>query len=486
MKRHTMTWPLMILTIAAVLLFLLPVTVGLPQGQGGSGSGGGGGGGETTVGNNLSYPANFFSNSLQSGTIGLYKLGAQFPNGMSYGCAVPETIGTTTYPNTSCVDSAGVPLPYEACVAKCAGATVERIYWQKNSSNAWQAGYTVATDEAGTSLSLPVEYIDWGDNLEGKSWPVGALRVETNTFSTLPPLPDPYVEENNARLRFNLWHVLGQGTNELWGVHATNADPPVPYVYLDEADSINWPYGVNVSSAARLNIAKLQAGGAACPAAGTGATQSPFQGNNNLIWFLDQTTKTGHWTNAPYSTDVLYGAELNIKGSYVYGYNWRLDQEPVPVEVGKTGWWRLTFYTPDGSIDFRSLVNPTKAGDNALAPPPDITPAPIIDTGTITPAAEEGGDTGLLYVPQVMVDSSSGTNLTYLDICITGGSGGGGGSGSGGSGSSNHGSGGGGGVTGTVTPQGVANGIGGGVGKGVGGGRTGGIGQGRGGGRDLH
>lgn len=476
MNRRTMDWPLVLLAVMAVILFLLPLPAALAQGQGpGGGGGGSGGGGGTGGGNggrpggeesttNLSYPANFFGTSLQSGTIGLYNLGAQFPEGMSYGCAGTETIGTTTYPNISCVNEDGTPQDAASCQAaggKCAGKSLERIYWQKNSSNQWQAGYA-------SSAEAPIlaEYIDWGDNLEGRSWPVGALRVETNTFSTLPVLVEG---EANARTRFEIWHVFGQGTNELWGVHATNPgsgspDSTIPYLYLDEASAVNWPYAVNVSPEARLNIAKLQAGGAVCPSTGTGITQSPFQGSNNLIWFFDQVTQTGQWVNAAHTNDMLYGAELNIKGSYVYGYNWRLDREVVPDEVGKTGWWRLTFYTPNKSIDFSPWTGP----ETGLAPPLD----PAVPGTEVAAAAEEGESSLLLYVPQVDPVSQ----LTYLDICITEGSGGSGGSGNGGRISS---SGIGGGVTGTVSPQGLGLGIGGGVGKG-------GIGQGRGGGRDNH
>ncbi len=87
---------------------------------------------------------------------------------MSYGCLVPELIATTAYLNTSCVATDGTPRDYAACQAKCAalGAkTVERIYLRKNVYNKWQAGYVTST------AALPVSYIDWGDNLESKSWP---------------------------------------------------------------------------------------------------------------------------------------------------------------------------------------------------------------------------------------------------------------------------------------------------------------------------
>lgn len=353
---------------------------------------------------NLSYPANFYATSLQSGVIGTYTLGAPFGSGMSYGCAIPETIGTTTYPNTSCVNETGAPITADACVAaggKCAGFALEAlepIYWQKNSSNKWQAGYALSP-----SAPLPVNYVDWGDNLEGKSWPVQVLRVETNTFSPI-----------NAATRFDMWHVFGQGTNELWGAHATNpttvepVTPSLPYVYS------GFPYAVNVTSKARLNIAKLESGFTGCPAVATGSPQSPYA----PMWLLN-TNGTGGWQNVPYSVDMVYGAELNIKGSYVYGYNWNLRSEPVPGTVSKSGWWRLTFYTPDNSIDFSAWTEPTPLV-NTLAPPlSTLVPAPI--TFSAVTAAES--ETGLLlYVPAI--DKTN--NLTFLDICIKATTGGGG------------------------------------------------------------
>ncbi len=428
-RGTTSKWKVLLTSASLLVLLAGTVSVAFAQGNGsggggtgGGGTGGGGkpGGGETTTGSNLSYPANFYKTSLQAGVVGSYDFGALFPGGVSYGCLVPEIIGTTTYPNTSCVATDGTPQDYTTCQTKCTGlgaTTVERIYWQKNAYNMWQAGYATST------AALPVSYIDWGDNLESKSWPVGILRVETNTFSTMPAA----TETNNPRIRFDMWHVFGQGTNELWGVHTSDADPPVPYVYVD-AGAVNWPYGVNVSSTARLNLAKLATGGATCPTGGTGLDQSPYQGAANFTW----NPTTGSWVGVPYFKDAIYGAELSIKGSYVYGYNWSLKTEAVPPDVGKTGWWRLTFYTPDKSVDFTNFVAPT-ALDNTFAPPASATSLPSLlpaaaavllvpQAPVILPAAET---TGSLYVPEV--DKTN--QLTYLDICILEGKGGGGGKG---------------------------------------------------------
>jgi hypothetical protein len=331
--------------------------------------------------NNLSYPGALTATGAFTLPIGYYDLGAVFPNGMSYGCNVPETIGTSVYPNTSCVNDVGTPLTPEACVAtKCIGFTedqLEPIYWQKNTANKWQAGYVSGLGSA------TADFVDWGDNLESVSWKTTSiLRVETNAFTTLAA----------PTVRFDMWHVFGQGTNELWGAHANNAN--VPYVYA------GWPYGVINTPNARLNIAKLTNGPATCPT--TGGAVSPFS-----------PTWANGWTGTWLLRDIPYTAELNIKGSYVFGFNWNLKSDSVPPEVNKAGWWRLTFYTSDNSVVFDDANIPT-------APPTsDLVPLPA---ASITVEAEEG-DTGPLYAPVVDVEN----NLTYIDICINEGNSKGGG-----------------------------------------------------------
>ncbi len=436
MKRRMITSAIAFLSFAALALVLYPIVGALAQGRGGGGGNGGGngnkppGGEESTT--NLSYPANFFGPSLQTGTIGSFSLSGK----MSYGCAIPETIGTTTYPNTSCVNTDGTPQSLTDCQSKCVlngeQVQVDRIYWQKDANNKWQAGYNWSDSAITPQAPLQVQYIDWGDNLESKSWPVQVIRVETNTFSSLPTLNPGGA---SPLQRFQVWHVFGQGTNELWGVHTTNpvegsTEEVVPFVYLNDGGAVEWPYAVNVSPKARLNIAKLNPPNpVACPTTANNQNWSPFQGSSNPLWSFNQITQTGAWVGAAYTNDMLYGAELNIKGSYVYGYNWNLSSEPMTEGADKTGWWRLTFYTPDGSIDFKTISNPI------LTPPPDLPytagQIPINPLAAIQPAAEEGESGGMLYVPQ----ADTTNNLTYIDICITGSSGGGGGSGSGGSGS---------------------------------------------------
>ena len=389
-EKHTLFFRRIALIALLSAAFYIPANTLAQSGKKGPG-GGGKPGEETTM--NLSYPAHFFVNPQQSGSDGFFSLKGI----MSFGCLKPETIGTTTYPNTSCVDDTGVAMGEEECkTSKCQDYEVERIYWQKTSANQWQGGYkTNQTDDG----PLPVNFVDWGDNLEGRTWPVQVLRVETNTFSAIE------LEATEENTRFDMWHVFGQGTNELWGVHATNEDDPVPYVYD------RFPYAVNHTMSAMLNIAKLEKGSSGCPATATGYSQSPFI---NLVWTDTSGDKDYHWGTEGQTFTLrnsINAAELNIKGSYVYGYNWNLRSDVVPADWGKSGWWRLTFYTADNSIDFSTWVLPTE-GLNTLAPPPSETdPAPL----SALAAAESEGESGLLlYVPVIDKDN----NLTYLDICI--------------------------------------------------------------------
>jgi hypothetical protein len=205
-----------------------------------------GGGGKPPVEstNNLSYPAALTATATFSLPVGYNSFGAVFPNGMSWGCNTPETVGTSTYPNTSCADDVRTPMTPEECIAtKCLDFTVDQlepIYWQRNTANAWQAGFVSGIGSA------TADAVDWGDSLESVSWKTTSiLRVETNALANLALQAEP----QGSQLRFDMWHVFGQGTNELWGAHANIEG--VPYVYA------TWPYAVINTPNARLNIAKL-------------------------------------------------------------------------------------------------------------------------------------------------------------------------------------------------------------------------------------
>lgn len=367
MKR-TKIWSAVVVAVGAITVS------GFAFGaQGGSGSGGGKPATESS--NNLSFPAVLTGTApTLLGAPGQWTLNGVFPTSMSFGCAIPETIGTSTYPNTSCVTASGAPLSYDDCRAICGAATVERIYWQRQSANVWQAENHQATPQVAM-------FVDWGDNLETVTWTTSSnIRVETT----------PFAVTNLVQRGFQMWHVFGQGPNELWGVHTTDpadlATPGAPYGYATNYAIIHTPN-------ARIGFAKLNSAAETC------ASPSPYAGS--FQW-----NPTSHlWVGAIQVEDGAYTPELNIGGKFVYGYNWQMKKFIVPAGVDKAGWWRLTFYAPE--IQFTATT--------AIAPPvlPDSAPMTPPNPGLTTRIAI-AADTGPLYTP--VVDFVN--HITYIDICL--------------------------------------------------------------------
>lgn len=367
----------------------------------------GGGGGETTVGNNLSYPAldldpttaaaNFFFSIAANPAP---ELGKTF----SYGCDKPEKIGTSEYPNTSCVVISGSLVTYlsaSACMAPsapCFGYPVDRIYWQKINSTDWSSdSHKLPTGE---TVPVPVSHVDWGDNLETKTWPsTSVLRVEVT----------PYASRASDSLYrgVQMWHVSGQGTDEVWGARALDANSS-PYVY----DS---PYVIVRTPNARLNITKLQLGAMACPTTGA---QGPYR--TDLTWTGSGWSSSGDaiWQ----LRDIPFAPELNVGGKYVYGYNWQLRRDNVPIETNKAGWWRLTFYTRPTEVDFDTSTRtmaPTTPTAYPLAPALSASVLRAVVTGKGKGGGGGGGggggeETGAKYTP--FIDTVN--DITYIDICL--------------------------------------------------------------------
>ena len=379
--------------------------------QGGPPPGKGGGGHTETATNQLSYPAIMIGASgsqvttipaltLDAADTGTYGLGYTY----SYGCDVPEVIGTTTYPNTSCIKADGTYMNYAECVAHqaCAGgATVSRIYWQKT-LNYWKAEETTAPP------GVTAQYVDWGDNLESKSWTTtSTIRVETTPFKDHVNAALPGDLSDAMKKGYQMWHVSGQGTDEKWGVRAAfdptpdengnvveNNQPTGVYAY-------EHPYSIIRTSEAKLNFTKLGPA-VACPT--LYEPKYPVGVWDGTKWNQGCSVKTEAYT-----------AELNVGGKYVYGYNWSIRRDLLPATcpwaaTELAGWWRLTFYTPTSSVGFAS-------DSVVLTPPPSPNP---IEESLLAVTSEES--TGSLYIPVV----SSLYNLTYIDICVTSGGGGGG------------------------------------------------------------
>jgi hypothetical protein len=405
---------------------------------------GGPGGGEEGAGNNLSLPAVLTdtTNSVPADWTPPANpvLGVHY----SYGCAKEEASGAFSYPNTSCVDDLMNPTDYleaDDCVvidAPCYGYDVSRIYWQKVLDNSWWA------DEDGIAGPAYVDHIDWGDALEARSWTaLSQIRVETQPYSSHIPGFDPSAgtcaaattePETDCRVGLQMWHVSGQGTSEQWGIRTD--ENSVSYNY----DS---PFQIIMTDWAQLNIAKMEPGTDECP--------QPGGGEDGEVAVLQSapalTTWTGSdWDGACTWRDAPYSVELSVGGKYVYGYNWPMKTVNTESVCGpgwvKTGWWRLTFYAPNGEVMFDDASAPVSAPP---AVPAEVRVLPRTEFNEAIAALPDEEESEALYVP--VVDSLN--NLSYIDLCIIakdgggaggggGGGGGPGGGGGGGPGSGNH------------------------------------------------
>ena len=389
------------------------------------------------VSNNLSMPA-AVTESVNSITAYFdMPEGAELGVHYSYGCDVPESDGQFIYPNTSCVDNLSLPTVYytaSECTdsvlpSPCQGYEVSKIFWQKVDANEWWA------DQDGVSPEvISVTHVDWGDALEAVSWNENSvIRVETQPYgSTIPGFnpelgscaeatPDP---ESDCKVGLQMWHVSGQGITEHWGVRANEEN--VSYNY----DS---PFRIINTGTAHLNLTKMVPGDAVCPMPGGNPGELP--------------PPVGDWTGAGWDgactlMDAPYSVELSVGGKYVYGYNWRMRNVDMDQVCGpgwlKTGYWRLTFYTP-GAVAFD---DPLAA---VTAPPAIPAYARVLPRTEFNPplqvvsplSEDDDEETDALYTP--VIDTVN--NLSYIDICIVaktqggGGGGGGGGPGGGGGGS---------------------------------------------------
>lgn len=385
-------------------------------------------GGEST--NNLSTPSIQTETASSIEAYWSVQSDAVLGTHYSYGCDLPETSGSFSYPNTSCVDDLDAPaIYYDAlqCTATgmpCEGQEVSRVYWQKVQVNEWWADDDGILNEPEDFVN--VAYIDWGDALEAVSWNErSVIRVETQPWSNRIPGFIPSLDTSCAdaaanpatdcKVGFQMWHVSGQGITEQWGARATDDSAAVPYNF----DS---PFQIIKTTTARLNLTKLEPGDAQCSQPGGNPGDSPPEVS---LW-------TGsEWTGTCTLSDEPFTVETSVGGKYVYGYNWLMKNVDLAASCpgwSKAGFWRMTFYAPE-DVMFNDALIPNVAPP---AVPAQARALPATTFNTVTPhdvvtAAEfdeedpEADDR--LYRPVV----DAGYNLSYLDICIVAKTQGGGG-----------------------------------------------------------
>jgi hypothetical protein len=388
-------------------------------------------GAEEPMGNNLSYPTVY-----TAGVEDVYEWSPDHePVGVgfnySYGCDRPETVDQFNYPNTSCVDEGGSEPEFLSdveCVAPgqpCEDFTVDEldlVYWQKVEQQTWSAETTVAAPP------IAAAYLDWSDNIESNTFSVtSVIRIETQPYFTsivgFDPMIDTCSELDPCLTGLQMWHAAGHGTSELWGVRVDDGNPDDHAPYLYES-----PFATIHTNRARLNIAKLEMAEAECPVPGEDPVPPSIPA---LTWEVtldpDGEIVEGWWVNPepggvdPCTLDDLeQTVELNVGGKWTYGYVWMTKRmefdscESGGFEV--EGWWRLTFYTEDSSVDFAGQGQEYWENPEVLEPPPVVKVAALAEPESET-------DEGPMYPP--VVDTTY--NLTYIDICLTSKGGGGGG-----------------------------------------------------------
>lgn len=308
------------------------------------GGGGGGGGGHEAAGNNLSFPV-VWSDGVELALRGIE--------------------GVERFQG-----------PYFLAGGK-------PWYVQDDPGNEWQAdNLNAVTEGAGT---VTVDVVDWGDNLEAKSWPHGSqVRVETVLYEGLSPPMTAY--EMQAR------DPSVSGPSEVWGTSGGTYPSDVATVY---------------SGMARLVIQRL--------------TRERDAPDLSLTWDPAQARWTGDAAEPVFSGGVWtavegpggYSAEINVQGKVIYGYNWVTD-----VTGDGPGDYRITFVLDEANSSLAS-PNTRFGGATTIAPREEEEAAVQAEGGE----PDLGGGTAAVTPEH---------DLTYIDVRLTEGESGQGGQGSGG------------------------------------------------------
>ena len=337
---------------AAVSLGGLPAAgvaqAAMPAAHGGGGSGGGGGGGgggghgggEEGVGNKLSYPVIWADETL----------------------ALPGAMGSFTINPTTV--ASGYPSPDDTTTT-CQAAP------QTDPANLWQADNIA---EGGNQVTQ----LDWGDNIEAKDWTVGPMvRVETALFDDSLAAP---------MTQYEMCWISGSGTTELWGAKVTQDDSQgSDYVPVTAQGTTAMVY----TNGARMTIQRIAPGA-------------------QLQWDRDQHQWIGDGASDPIVNAAAweavedgpggYGAELNIQGKLVYGYNWRTSNLPP-------GEYRLTFSLDDAGVDY-----PGSGTTLEFASILQSVEGETVEGG-VEAQAEPAGNTPVVLGAE---------NLSYIDVGLSG------------------------------------------------------------------
>jgi len=284
------------------------------------------------------------------------------------------------------------------CDAEAPCIEIEGVpyYYQQASENEWQAEWLNAVTGASNNSEAPmvpwaplyVDEIDWGDNLEARSWNVNSVvRVETVLYQDVTDAP---------MLGYEMMYLFGDGPNEMQGTNTVTYDSPEATLY---------------SGCARLTIQKL--------------TKPRDDATLEVEWdsaagewtgdVEEAVLNSGVWEGAEGSVSPnVFSAEINVGGKVIYGFNWRVRKlDPQP-----TGDWRLTFSLDDPDyfgLEGHCDVELNTYFDDITAirvpEPEDLADYLPAFRGLDMPTAEPEPSGGV-----AVVDWEN--NLTYIDVRI--------------------------------------------------------------------
>ncbi len=279
-----------------------------------AGGSGGSGGGDTGFGNNLSFPVVFADGYGITGV----QITGTWPGAGPFTPAPTFDYNTGLRPLST--ETLATFPSYDSSTAVSLGGVT---YYPQATASTWQAEWR--NNAAGDTLDV---IVDWGDALLSKTYTASSIvRIETalKQDATVPGVTDTMTAYKMALL-------AGTQTTESQGTDGTT--------YASATRSV---FAIN----ARLKIEKIATGGGADTVVfdkavyeGFGATEGGTGGGG-----------------AP--TSSAYVAELNVGGSIVYGYNFRLGS--VTGIPNKTGQYRITF-----SLDPAATVGTVQVPNHIL------------------------------------------------------------------------------------------------------------------------
>jgi hypothetical protein len=289
--------------------------VSATTGRAGGGGGGGGGGGDTGFGNNLSFPLVFADGYGIAGA----KITGTWP-GIGPFSTLPTFDFNTALRPLSTETLTVFPYFDSGTAVAIAGVT----YYPQATASTWQAEWR------NNATGSPMEVlVDWGDALLSKTYTTSSIvRIETTLKqdATITGVTD-------TMTAYKMVLLSGSGTTELQGTDKTT--------YASATRNV---FAIN----GRLKIEKIATGG--------GADQVVF---DKAVYESFGSSEGGGSTGGGAPTASSYSGELNMSGSLVYGYNFRLSS--VTGIPDKTGQYRITFsLDPEATVGTDKVPNHIK------------------------------------------------------------------------------------------------------------------------------